>query len=115
MNIATPKTTEQREHRRIFRSTGHLRFLGYPPIRVRTFDLCTTGACIIAPLNLPPKTLCALRITLPTAPAGSSPLELPVRVTQTFFCGSEDGFKIGLEFGKLSEEIQLQLKRYLKS
>lgn len=111
----TPSGRERRQHARVvLRSTAYLLLSGHSPIEVRTFDIGIGGIGIVAPANPPANLSCTIRVTIPVKPQGSTSFEVQAKVVNSVLSGSEDGFRVGLQFINLSSTAESAILRLLQ-
>jgi c-di-GMP-binding flagellar brake protein YcgR len=75
--------------------------------------LSAGGMGIVGSANLPAKTTGLLRMSIPKKTLGSDTFDVDVKVTHSVYAGSEDGFKIGLEFVKMPPAMVAAVSAYL--
>jgi c-di-GMP-binding flagellar brake protein YcgR len=97
------------------RSVAQLMMPGQPALMVRTFDIGIGGVGIIAPANLPALLSCRVRIAVPVKGHGSTTVEAQAKVVHSVLSGSEDGFRIGLQFVDLPPVALAAIKQFLLS
>lgn len=99
MTASSSSTPDRRQHeRRALRGAAQLALPGRAVMAVRMLHLSTGGMGIVGPSNLPAQTTGLLRMSMPKKTLGSDTFDVDVKVTHSVYGGSEDGFKIGLEF-----------------
>jgi c-di-GMP-binding flagellar brake protein YcgR len=80
---------------------------------VRMLHLSAGGMGIVGPSNLPAQTTGLLRMSMPKKSLGSDTFDVDVKVTHSVYGGSEDGFKIGLEFENMSAAMVTAVSMFL--
>lgn len=95
--LPTPSNDERRNHeRRILRVQAELILTGRPPLAVRTMDISEGGLSVLCPINLPARTECTVKVSLPVPPTGRKPVELRAVVRYSILSSSGGGFQLGM-------------------
>lgn len=106
--------SERRAHdRHPLRTSATLQFASGPPQAARTLDIGRGGMGIVAGLNPPLGTELEVRLRLPVRPKGNAELVARARVVNSVLAGSEDGFRLGLQFSAMDAEAKSVLARFL--
>jgi c-di-GMP-binding flagellar brake protein YcgR len=114
MSAPQSPATDRRQHeRRTLRSAAQLALPGRPVQAVRMLHISAGGMGIVGPANLPAKTTGLLRLSIPRKSVGSDTFDVNVVVTHSVYAGSEDGFKIGLEFSNMPAAMSSAVSAYL--
>ncbi|NUZ05389.1 PilZ domain-containing protein [Piscinibacter koreensis] len=112
----TPAASERRkQERRTLRANAALRLSGATPVVVRTLDLSVGGMGVVAAINPPAGSRCTIGIASPAQPRGAIAVEIDAVVVHSIFSSRESGFKIGLQFGDLTQSAADAINRYLGS
>lgn len=105
---------ESREHERgLIASTAHLLLPGQRIVEARALDLSTGGVRLVAPINLPLRTVCGVRLTVPGIPSGARIVMARAQVMNIVFSGKESGFVLGLRFITISRPALAAIEQYL--
>lgn len=97
------------------RSPAFLAIPGFQSVSVRTLDVSISGLAIVASINVSPSLLCAVRFVLPEGlNTGKHTIATAATVTHSVFASSENGFKIGLAFRNMPEELMMKIDRFVK-
>lgn len=114
MNAPTSPTPDRRQHeRRSLRGAAQLALPGRAVMAVRMLHLSAGGMGIVGPSNLPARTTGLLRMSIPKKTVGSDTFDVDIKVTHSVYGGSEDGFKIGLEFVNMPAAMVTAVSAYL--
>ena len=108
-SASAERRTSERHARRI---AAYLIFPGHPPFPVRTVDLSTLGASVIAPVNLPAHLACAIQFDVPTE---TTRTEVRATVTQSVYSGGDDGFRVGFRFSSMTTELTNSIRKLLSA
>jgi c-di-GMP-binding flagellar brake protein YcgR len=108
--MAVERRQYERKH---LRTSGQLFVAGRPPMEVRTIDLSLGGLALAAPMDVPAKTLCVVRVVLPLKPKGNVLLEARARVVHSVLSSAQAGFSIGLQFTDVSAATAAALNQFL--
>lgn len=114
MTAPSSTTPDRRQHeRRALRGAAQLALPGRAVMAVRMLHLSSGGMGIVGPSNLPARTTGLLRMSIPKKTLGSDTFDVDVMVTHSVYGGSEDGFKIGLEFVNMTEAMAAAVTAFL--
>lgn len=79
----------------------------------RTLDVGKGGMGIVADINPPYGSTFKVRVLLPTRPRGAGIFEAEVRAVNSIYTSRDGGFRIGVQFVKVSPEAEDVLNRFL--
>ena len=114
MTAPSSTTPDRRQHeRRALRGAAQLALPGRAVMAVRMLHLSSGGMGIVGPSNLPARTTGLLRMSIPKKTLGSDTFDVDVMVTHSVYGGSEDGFKIGLEFVNMPAAMVAAVSAFL--
>lgn len=86
---------------------------GNQEVAARSLDISSTGMAIVAPANPPVGMACGIRLMLPLRDAKVVQIEPRVKVMQSLWSASDNGFKVGLRFQALTPEQTRALRDFL--
>lgn len=112
--MSFPRRPTARQARKPIRTSALLSSAALPTLTVRTVDIGLCGLCIIAPANLVTRARCTVLFTLPTRDYCSVEVRLEAAVAHCVFSGSDDGFRVGLQFTVVSAEVEAAIAQYLQ-
>ncbi len=103
------------QERRILRVQAELHRPGHAPLAVRTIDISEGGISVLCPLNLPARTECTIRTSLPIPPTGRKPVELSAVVRYSILSSCGGGFQLGMIVPFADEATQAAIQLYMKN
>jgi len=101
----------RQQGRRALRGTAYLLLPGREPLAVRMLDISIAGVSIAAAANAPPNASCGIRFSVPSG-GESVQIETQVVVNHSVFSRTEDGFRIGLQFKRLTDSQASAIKKF---
>ncbi len=114
--LPIPSNDERRNHeRRILRVQAELLITGRAPMAVRTMDISEGGISVLCPVNLPARTECTVRVSLPVPPTGRKPVELRAVVRYSILSSSGGGFQLGMSVPMTDESTRAAITLYIKN
>jgi len=114
--IPLPSNDERRNHeRRILKVQAELLITGRPPLAVRTMDISEGGISVLCPTNLPARTECTVRMSLPVPPTGRKLIELRAVVRYSILSSSGGGFQLGMSVPVTDQATSAAIKVYIKN
>ena len=102
----------RQQGRRALRGTAYLLLPGREPLAVRMLDVSIAGVSIAAAANAPPNASCGVRFSVPSG-LESVQIETQVTVNHSVFSRTEDGFRIGLQFKRLTDSQANAIKKFV--
>ena len=102
----------RQQGRRTLRGTAYLLLPGREPLGVRMLDISIAGLSIAAAANAPPNASCGIRFSVPSG-GESVQIETQVTVNHSVFSRTEDGFRIGLQFKRLTDAQTSAIKKFV--
>lgn len=111
-----PAGSEQRNHlRKMFRSAAQIRTPNGELLQVHTLDISVGGLSVVASVNPKPNTTYIVYFNIPIKPFGRITAEAQAMVVHSIFSSSESGFRIGLQFNKLSPEAYAAITQFVNA
>lgn len=105
---------ERRKHaRRILRAPALVRVGDGPIQRCRTLDVSVSGLGLLIPLNPRQGTRCVLSFHMPPGDDRLPPWTTPAVAMHSIYDGTENGFKVGMQFSDLPEVCRSLIVRYV--
>jgi hypothetical protein len=113
--LPIPSNDERRtQERRILRVQAELLIAGRPPMSVRTMDISEGGLSVLCAVNLPARTECTVRMSLPVPPTNRKAVELRAVVRYSVLSSSGGGFQLGMSVPVTDESTCAAIKLYIK-
>jgi len=112
MNVI-PAIDKRLEDRRSLRVSATVTVSPTQSFEVRTMDISSGGMAICAPANPRIGTQFDISFQIPANPSGFSQVQVRVRVAYSVLSRDQDGFKIGLQFVRLSPDAATAIGRYI--
>ena len=100
----------RQEERRALRVAARVSLGPGQVFEVRTADVSSSGLGIVASANPKPGVTFKIEFVLPLRPSGTLNVEATVKVMHSVLARQEGGFKIGLQFLKLSEGAEAAIQ-----
>ena len=114
--LSIPSHDERRsQERRILRVQAELIIAGRPSMSVRTMDISEGGISVLCAVNLPARTECTVRVSLPIPPTGRKPVELRAVVRYSILSSTGGGFQLGMSVPTTDEATKAAIKQYIKN
>ena len=110
-----PSSERRTEYRKPLRTRVNLAFSDRRPADGRAFDVAAGGMGVVLDVNLPIGTMCSVSFSLLFKDGHSVAGKTNAKVAYCVLSGKEHGFKIGLQFTNISEQLATSVVRYLES
>lgn len=109
----TSKQSERRrQSRRPLHGTAHVLAPGRAALGVNLLDIGVSGISVVAAVDAPTDAECTLRFVLPRG-FESMQIETQAVVAHSVFSPSDNGFRVGMGFRRLTDDQLSAIKTYV--